>query len=418
MSRMRLTFALTVVCIALAAAAAAQEPDLLSDPSLLANARRIQFHPAPHDLTNGQAHARFGISGIDSIPNFNGQFFADGFDAAGNPNRHWYTNTVGNPPEIGGTTSIGAPVQAVNIALLDAAGKLRYRNGRPMIVSAEPYIPAVLNSPVFAPAAYSDSDVPTQFADAIHRAQFYNRMRPDWHTLLRAREIPPVTVGIRQGAACPTGPFFAGCNYVFTLKPDGNCCSVVYLSNAAAFESFSQVLFQDVVSGAVTQHDITTTIWPDVGIFFDDLRDCCVIGFHTYAYDSTLTPERRYVADMASWVSASPDAPDVHVLSHEISEIYNDPFVTSDGVHNLTPWWLAPNGLCQNTRESGDVIEMLPNASYPMTMNGFTYHPQTEALLQWFEFKPQSDAFAGAYSYPDMTVLTNPPVMQKRGCAP
>jgi hypothetical protein len=85
---------------------------MLSDPSVLANARIVPFHASPHDLKNGNAHSRFGIFGIDSIPNFNGQFFADGFDPVGNPNRHWYTNTVGNPPQMGGTTVINAPIQS------------------------------------------------------------------------------------------------------------------------------------------------------------------------------------------------------------------------------------------------------------------------------------------------------------------
>ena len=84
------------------------------DPSALAGASSIPFHPDPHDLTNGQAHSRFGIFGIDSIPNFHDHFFADGFDASDNPNRHWYTNTIGNPPQMGGTTTIHAPVVPIN----------------------------------------------------------------------------------------------------------------------------------------------------------------------------------------------------------------------------------------------------------------------------------------------------------------
>ena len=103
-------------------------------------------------------------------------------------------------------------------------------------------------------------------------------------------------------------------------------------------------------------------------------------------------------------------------ISHEIAEAYNDPFVVSDGAHNATPWWLGPNGLCQNNLETGDVIEGLSNATYPMTMNGFTYHPQNEVLLQWFEFQSPSDALGNAYSYPDMTVLTALSAPQKAGC--
>jgi hypothetical protein len=36
----------------------------------------------------------------------------------------------------------------------------------------------------------------------------------------------------------------------------------------------------------------------------------------------------------------------------------------------------------------------------------FLYHPQTEALLQWFEMGKTSDAIGGAFSYPDTTALT------------
>jgi hypothetical protein len=50
-------------------------------------------------------------------------------------------------------------------------------------------------------------------------------------------------------------------------------------------------------------------------------------------------------------------------------------------VHNLTPWWLAPNGVCQDDLEVGDVIENLPNETFPMTLGGFTYHPQNVAAV-------------------------------------
>ena len=75
-----------VCAMTMAMVGSAQQPGLLTDPSILANAHSIPFHPVPHDLTNGQAHSRFGIFGIDSIPNFNGQYFATGFDYFGNPN--------------------------------------------------------------------------------------------------------------------------------------------------------------------------------------------------------------------------------------------------------------------------------------------------------------------------------------------
>ena len=121
---MRLTKLLAVGLCAIATAITgfAQPPGILNDASALANAGIIRFHASPHDLRNGNAHSRFGIFGIDSIPNFNGQFVADGFDPVGNPNRHWYANTAGNPPQMGGTTVINAPIKAINVELDDADG--------------------------------------------------------------------------------------------------------------------------------------------------------------------------------------------------------------------------------------------------------------------------------------------------------
>jgi len=106
----------------------------------------------------------------------------------------------------------------------------------------------------------------------------------------------------------------------------------------------------------------------------------------------------------------------VTARSHELSETFNDPLVASDNVHNVTPWWLSPNGNCQNNLEDGDVIEGLPNSTYPTTMHIYTYHPQNEALLQWFEFKQQSNAIDHAYRYPDTTTLTSLSPMQNPGC--
>ena len=87
-------------------------------------------------------------------------------------------------------------------------------------------------------------------------------------------------------------------------------------------------------------------------------------------------------------------------LSHEMSETFNDPFV-----NNATPWWLSPSGQCQNNLEDGDVIEGLPNPTFPIKLNGVTRHPQTEALLPWFAGVTPSKAIHGVYS-PDITALT------------
>ena len=413
-----------VCAMTMAMVGSAQQPGLLKDPSVLANAHSIPFHPAPHDLTNGKAHSRFGIFGIDSIPNFNGQYFVDGFDPSGNPNRHWYTNTVGNPPQMGGTTVIGAPIQPINVELDDASGNLLVINGHPMISSATPFVAPVLNSPVFSNATYTSSDVPTQFVDAVQRAEFFNSMKPDWHTLLKPRVTAPITMRLREAPGCSFVFPFAGCSYVFGLNADGSCCSFILVEGNTFFPALLNLAIADIVNGVITTKDISTALLPNTGAFYGDLTNCCTLGLHEYIFEANSDPERRWVVNFSSWIPQ--DSPigqvfqsiDINPVSHEMSEIFNDPFIASDLVHNVTPWWLAPNGVCQLNLETGDVIERLPNANFPMFMNGFTYHPQNEALMQWFEFKSPSDALGGAYSYPDTSVLTSLSAPQKAFCAP
>src|SRR5439155_1588453 len=96
----------------------------------------------------------------------------------------------------------------------------------------------------------------------------------------------------------------------------------------------------------------------------------CVLGFHTYDFEpgdaSNGFRERRYVLNYSSWISPGlfgPGFEDITALSHEVTESLNDPFVGSDGVHGITPWWLSQNGNCQNDLEVGDVIEGLPDAT-------------------------------------------------------
>ena len=64
---------------------------------------------------------------------------------------------------------------------------------------------------------------------------------------------------------------------------------------------------------------------------------------------------------------------------------------------------------CQANLETGDPVEVLPVSTVPIFVKDkgqvFQYHPQTEALLQWFEIGNPSNAIGGAFSYPDTTAL-------------
>ena len=432
-------------CALFAATAFAQLQDdqIALSGSLLENGSTGKFTKlAAHaHLPNGQAHARHGVPNIDSILNWNDHYFAPGYLDNGTTdgifNNHWYINQIGNPPNNYGTTHFNAPVVPVDIDLRNFDGSIRYvtdangnfvldKNGNKirMYLEASPHLPYVLGSPVFQNSTYSSSSTPTQFTDAVQRAQFFSKAKDDWHTILDPSVKTKRVMTLNRGT------------YRFALNPDNTVRYVLVDANTFVNELFpptatdtATVIGQAEHAGDITTKDISSFIFPNTFLYTGDPNvpgNCCILGFHTYDFepgdDSNGNVEKRYVVNYSSWISPGLFGAafiDITAHSHEIAETFNDPFVVSDGVRNLTPWWKSPNGNCQNDLEDGDVVEGLSNATYPVTLpvNGtaFTFHPQNEALLQWFQEGP-SDAIGHAYSYPNTSVLTSPNQVQKPNC--
>jgi hypothetical protein len=361
--------------------------------------------------------------GVDTVANWSSYFYIPGADSFGGLQFTWPYTMVGHAPFgqghdsdwNGETTNINAPVIAVNLDLRNYDGSPRFVNGQRLYSDATQFVPAVLASPVFSKFGYDSSERPTQFTDAVQRAEFFHTADEDWHTMLRARAGKPQTMVLIRGT------------YFFALNSDGSCCLYVLIDEG----TFANALFPAVptdtttpIGAAENNGDFRTR---DIGSFLfnnaylyanGDPNQCCVLGFHSYDVEpgdkSNGFQERRYIMNYSSWVTAGlfgDSFTDITPLSHEMAETFNDPFGG-----NPTPWWLAPNGVCQNNLETGDVIEGLSNATFPITLNGFTYHPQNEALLQWFAGLTNSNAIHKAYSYPDTTVLTTPNVPQNPGC--
>jgi hypothetical protein len=180
-----------------------------------------------------------------------------------------------------------------------------------------------------------------------------------------------------------------------------------------SFLDFNQVV-TDINGGGFTTNAMNYHVYPNTFLFsiIDEQGDlsCCVLGFHEYFFDPTTNPQQRWIYSFASWMSPGtfpPGLQDVTALSHETSEALNDPFG-----NNIVPTWQFPGipGACQANLETGDPVEVLPTSTVPISIKEkgqvFQYHPQTEALLQWFEIGNPSDAIGGAFSYPDTTALT------------
>ncbi|MGC2530562.1 MAG: hypothetical protein WA639_22665 [Candidatus Acidiferrum sp.] len=389
----------------------------------------------PHTLQAGMPAAGGGgvigrrssgsLLGIDSVANWSSYFYYPGVDGNGFPQFTWEYTMVGNSPFSNGqnaqwggqTTRVGAPVVAVNLDLRNADGSPRYVGGQRLYYDATQFVQPVLNSPVFSNTFYSSSNTPTQFTDAVMRAEFFQRADDGWHTLLRPRIAKPRTMVLIRGT------------YYFALNSDGSCCAYVLID----YNTFVNALFPATPTdtttpigaaenaGDITTKDISSFLFPNAYLYFNgNPNDCCVLGFHSYDLEpggpNNGFQERRYIMNYSSWITPGlfgTAFADITALSHEMSETFNDPFGG-----NATPWWLAPNGNCQNNLETGDVIEGLPNAVYPVSLNGSTWSPQNEALLPWFAGQTPSSAIHHAYSYPDATVLTATAVSQNAGCTP
>ena len=395
-------------------------PDSSDNPHTTAEAAHLKASPG---------HVAQGIPNIDSLPNFSGHYMVDGVDQNGNSNKKWYYNMVGSLPQQGGTTTLNAPIVPVIVDLRNGDGTPRFVNGHPLVSdptqqfvttsggATENLVQATLKSPVFQNYSYTSSTVPTQFTDAVQRAEYWNRAKADWHTLLNPSVKTPRRMILKKG------------QYRFALNPDGTCCWYIL----ADYGSFGNAFFPSTPTdtttpigaaenaGDITPQDFSIFLFPNT--YLSGSFGCCVLGYHSYDSEPG-TPangnrEKRYVVSYASWITPGlfgAAFQDVTAVSHEVAEAFNDPFVASDGLHNITPFWHAPNGNCQDNLETGDVVEGLPNATFPITMNGYTYNPQNEALLQYFEFAQPSDAVNGSYSYPDGTVLTSPSAPQNYAC--
>jgi hypothetical protein len=363
---------------------------------------------------NSAANKRGGkagpnIVGLDTVPTFTGAFASpapsiDPFQSDGFTTVSPFV-MIGNPPQLGGTTTIPAKMTAVSLQLLKADGSV-FAN-----VPFGPFEDLIEDSPNFLNANYSVGN--TQFGDAVQRAEFFNMMDEDWHTLLspsivnRATLQIPATVQVQFA----DGTVLTVPGYITKTAADGS--TVVFLLDVLFnFLDFNQAV-NDINAGDFTTDAINYHVYPNTFLFSvaDEQGDlsCCVLGFHEYIFDPTVTPTPRWIYAFASWISPGTFGggfQDVTALSHETSEALNDPFG-----NNIVPTWQFPgtSGGCQFNLETGDPVEVLPNATVPIVTREkhevFQYHPQTEALLQWFEIGNPSNAIGGAYSYPNTAAL-------------
>lgn len=347
------------------------------------------------------------IFGLDTIDTFEGAFAATGGPDQGVVFPY---PMIGNSPAQGGTTVIPAKITTVTLKLLNADGSLR------TTMSYDPFTNATLQSPVFEKALFGTGR--SQFPDAIQRAEFFNTMKSNWHTELSPTIVNSITITVPRfvNVRLPNGNIVQVQNYFFGTAPNGD--PFIELLDLFFDSVYTNSVINDIIAGNNTTDALNMEFYPNTFLFSIDqngqFANCCVLGFHTFFLDSSAVPQPRWITLFASWLSPglfNGGFQDITPLSHEVSEAYNDPFTDT-----AVPVWQFPGVPandsvdCQGNLETGDPLEVLSDATFPVPLghgkNIVTYHPQTEALLQWFSQGPASNAIDGAWSYPNENALT------------
>ena len=347
------------------------------------------------------------IDGLNTIATFDGAFVAQAGPSAG---RDFRFTMVGNDPKLGGTTVYPGNISEVNLQLLNADGSVF------KVVPFAPFEQLTLESPNFEPLDYR-SGHNIEFGDAVHRAQFFNVMKNNWHTLLIPKVVNRVTITVPffVNIQLSNGTIIQARSYFTGTAADGNTF-VLMLSPLFNF-FFDNEVVNEINLGNFTTNGMNMTLFPNTFLFNLNVANpntpggCCVLGFHTFFLDGGF-PEDRWITQFASWISPGlfgAGFEDVTALSHELAESFANPFVS-----NPAPNWqfpgVAPTAkVCQANLEEGDPIEVLANATAAIEVKekkfDFIYHPQNIPLLQWFEMGTTSSAIDGAFSFPDETVL-------------
>jgi hypothetical protein len=362
---------------------------IAASPSFFASLNSQPKHTASTKLSSAaSAMAKNQDPRIVSLPNFTRSFTFGG--------QTFPYTMVGQDPAKKHTTVV--PTQYVSLSFF--FDEFVDQNGNNIVIDTTVINGPLAASPLFNPAPFATGF--TQFEDSVMRAEFFplfnkdgdNDHNDNYHVLLGSPQpLIPVTIEVPFGSS----ELFVDSNGTFFALIDINFINS-QLNTLLQTEPINSTAIPMLIGRNVVYGDFVK----------QKAVDCCIGGFHS-AFESNQIGNRIFVqtfafstwldSDVADAIFGDPTIfADILPISHEMGETLNDPFV-----NNLTPNYQLPGfkpGTCQNILEVGDVVEGTPNPSFPVTLNGFTYHPQTLGLLQFFEGISPSDAINGDYSFP------------------
>ena len=369
--------------------------------------------------TSGGAQASAGVTGGDGIgtpqyatdqsaTNFSANavtipYFRSQFTDPTNGVTYPYT-MVGTNPASGGTTVIPTEIIPFSFTFtasadpavhtLNGADNVQKTIDSPVFQTAD--IGAAADATASAPPSFAagrtvnePSDV-TQLADAIVRAQ-WGKTGSNYHVLLG------------QPTVLPTQSFVVPQNLGMIVVGSRSHAHIGLLD----YHWFSNRLNETINSLHIDPRTLPIILVNNTFLYLNhNPGNCCILGYHgattslngnghqqvqTYMFASYSTQGifGKNPGDTESFVA------DIHGLSHEVQEWYDDPFVNNAVNPWLTP--TAPQYGCTGDLETGDPVV---GYGFKITMgNGVTYHPEDETHFSWFAREDPSRADQGYYTY-------------------
>jgi len=214
--------------------------------------------------------------------------------------------------------------------------------------------------------------------DAFQRAEFWNILAgPDYHLVLKPAVSPIVVT--RDAPAD---------SYTF----DG-VCSGSHFVGVVPWGAYDEMV-KDLAEKYAKPTEIPLVLTYNV-VMSSDYGSCCILGWHSAFARKDGAGTEVYSAAVYNDDGTFYDYPgvaDIHAWTHEIGEIYNNPFG-----HNATPAWGHSGQVfgCQADLEVGDPMTF---DTFDHEYNGFHYHPQELAFFSWF-YRTPSTGTGGSYSF-------------------
>jgi len=299
---------------------------------------------------------------------------------------------VGTNPFTGGNVGTTVPSAIIPFRFVFADGT---------VMNGADDVAATIASPIFSnyryPNEFSGPNEVTQYGDAVYRAQ-WNKVRTNYHVRLGAPQVYPT-----QTINVPANQGFAFVN------------SRGVLIGLMDYYWFSSRLNNAINTLGISAQTIPIVLNHNTMLYIGDPNNCCVIGYHgarssvngngaqgvqTYMFGSYITPHT-----FGGWPAGGDPVQgaglsDIHALSHEVSEWYDDPFINNF----VQPWQddeFAPQYGCTSILETGDPVVGIwfgLNGNPQAGANG-KYHPEDEVHFSFFARQDPSIAYGQHYTY-------------------